>query len=300
MEINYRRASTMGIPLVRLPVDPLNIAWQILESPLWRLLDCLPVNWGAFGRYSRRGWHFHDKAASHLHYGPVALPGHSWLLEIFTSMSPILTQFMTSLFGEGIFCVQARCIVGKWEWFYVSLNLMRRQSCWKSTVLVSPRRVGQTGHAIGKCLPRPSTRVSWDLSGMSPYNKRKRCCKHGRAPSHLKSQVSQKTREHSLWTCLLQLAFAGHINFAVPASRNPMTRTLIAMHCKPCWIIPYSWCSCLLGFCYFLYFQHRGFESASPLLPSNSTWYACWMKRPLCWNKVSPGQEVWWLHLCVR
>lgn len=71
MEINYRRASTMGIPLVRLPVDPLNIAWQILESPLWRLLDCLPVNWGAFGRYSRRGWHFHDKAASHLHYGPA-------------------------------------------------------------------------------------------------------------------------------------------------------------------------------------------------------------------------------------
>jgi hypothetical protein len=34
MEINYRRASSMGIPLVRLPVDPMNIVWLILEPPL--------------------------------------------------------------------------------------------------------------------------------------------------------------------------------------------------------------------------------------------------------------------------
>ncbi len=52
----------MGIPLVRLPVDPLNLPC---------LLDRLPFDWGTFGRYSRRGWHFHDKAESHLHYGPV-------------------------------------------------------------------------------------------------------------------------------------------------------------------------------------------------------------------------------------
>ena len=71
MEINYRRASSIGIPLVRLPVDPMNIAWLILEPPLWRLLDRLPFSWGTFGRYSRRGWHFHDKAESHLHYGPA-------------------------------------------------------------------------------------------------------------------------------------------------------------------------------------------------------------------------------------
>ena len=71
MEINYRRALTMDIPLVRLPVDPMNIAWLILEPHLWRLLDCLPVDWGTFGHYSRRGWYFHDKAASHLRYGPA-------------------------------------------------------------------------------------------------------------------------------------------------------------------------------------------------------------------------------------
>lgn len=71
MEINHRRASKMGIPLVRLPVDPLNLPWLILEPLLWHLLDRLPFDWGTFGRYSRRGWHFHDKAESHLHYGPV-------------------------------------------------------------------------------------------------------------------------------------------------------------------------------------------------------------------------------------
>lgn len=71
MEINYRRASSMNIPLVRLFVDPLNVPWIILEPALWGLLDYLPFNWGTFGRYSRRGWHFHDKAESHLKYGPV-------------------------------------------------------------------------------------------------------------------------------------------------------------------------------------------------------------------------------------
>ena len=71
MEINYRRASSMGIPLVRMPVDPLNTAWAILEPPLWRLLDRLPFDWGTFGRYSRRGWYFYDKAESHLRYGPA-------------------------------------------------------------------------------------------------------------------------------------------------------------------------------------------------------------------------------------
>lgn len=71
MEINYRRASSMGIPLLRLPVDPLNLIWLILEPPLWRLLDHLPFSWGSFGHYSRRGWQFHDKAESHLQYGPI-------------------------------------------------------------------------------------------------------------------------------------------------------------------------------------------------------------------------------------
>ncbi|KAI9789936.1 MAG: hypothetical protein M1816_005705 [Peltula sp. TS41687] len=82
MEINYHRASSMGIPLVRLPVDPLNIAWIIVEPSLWRLLDRLPINWGTFGRYSRRGWQFDVKAESHLRYGPIwalVTPANIWV-----------------------------------------------------------------------------------------------------------------------------------------------------------------------------------------------------------------------------
>ena len=71
MEINYRRASSMGIPLIRLPVDPMNIPWMTFESHLWQILDRLPFDWGTFGRYSRRGWYFKDKAESHLRYGKV-------------------------------------------------------------------------------------------------------------------------------------------------------------------------------------------------------------------------------------
>jgi hypothetical protein len=71
MERNHRRARPMGIPLIRVPVDPMNIVWLVLEPPLFRVLDRLPFNYGSFGRYSRRGWHFHDKAYSHLDHGPA-------------------------------------------------------------------------------------------------------------------------------------------------------------------------------------------------------------------------------------
>ena len=71
MEVNYHSASSMGIPLVRLIVDPKNLVWLIIEPNFWKILDYLPFDYGTFGRYSRRGWHFHDKAKSHLHYGPA-------------------------------------------------------------------------------------------------------------------------------------------------------------------------------------------------------------------------------------
>ena len=71
MEMNYRRASSMGIPLVRLPVDPLNLFWVVFGDLIWRLLDLLPFSFGSFGRYSRRGWHFLDKADSHIQNGPI-------------------------------------------------------------------------------------------------------------------------------------------------------------------------------------------------------------------------------------
>ncbi|KAF2470382.1 cytochrome P450 monooxygenase [Lindgomyces ingoldianus] len=72
LEINHRRASSMGIPLVRVPVDPLNILFQVFEPHLWKILDLFPsVMMPNFARYMRRGWFFLDKADSHLRYGPI-------------------------------------------------------------------------------------------------------------------------------------------------------------------------------------------------------------------------------------
>ena len=71
LERNVRRARSMGIPVIRMPIDPMNVPWLVLEPLLFRLLDRLPFNYGSFGRYSRRGWQFKDKARSHIELGPV-------------------------------------------------------------------------------------------------------------------------------------------------------------------------------------------------------------------------------------
>lgn len=42
LEINYRRAASMRIPLIRLPVDPFNILHQAFESHVFSIVDRLP------------------------------------------------------------------------------------------------------------------------------------------------------------------------------------------------------------------------------------------------------------------
>jgi hypothetical protein len=61
----------MGIPLIRLPVDPLNVPFQVLEPHMFRLLDALPIQLPEYLYCLRRGWYFKDKADMHLKYGPI-------------------------------------------------------------------------------------------------------------------------------------------------------------------------------------------------------------------------------------
>lgn len=83
LQINYKRASSMDVPLVRIPVDGLNIAWQVLGELVFKFLDkntsrSLPT----YIRYTRRGWFWNDKAESHLRYGPVwaiVTPKTTWV-----------------------------------------------------------------------------------------------------------------------------------------------------------------------------------------------------------------------------
>lgn len=66
---NLRRAQAMGVPLIKVPVSPMNVLWIVFEPLVFRIVDRLPFGIGSFGRYGRRGWHFLDKAASHLELG---------------------------------------------------------------------------------------------------------------------------------------------------------------------------------------------------------------------------------------
>ncbi|KAF2687325.1 putative cytochrome P450 [Lentithecium fluviatile CBS 122367] len=71
LEQNYRRASTMGIPLVRIPVDPLNIPWQVIEPHFWKFIDFFHIPMPRNSVMLRRGWHFRVKAEMHEEMGTL-------------------------------------------------------------------------------------------------------------------------------------------------------------------------------------------------------------------------------------
>lgn len=86
LEVNYRKALSMGIPLIRMPIDPLNVPFQIIEPHVFKVIHSLPVSvqdrLPAVVKYMRRGWFFYDKADSHIRYGPAfafVTPRNSWV-----------------------------------------------------------------------------------------------------------------------------------------------------------------------------------------------------------------------------
>jgi hypothetical protein len=68
---NISRARVMNVPIVVVPVSPMNLLWIVLQPAVFSLLDRLPVGLGAFGRYARRDFHFLDKASTHRELGEV-------------------------------------------------------------------------------------------------------------------------------------------------------------------------------------------------------------------------------------
>lgn len=71
LERNYRRAKTMGIPLIRVLVDPLNIPWQVIEPHFWAVVDYFDISLPKTTILLRRGWHFQVKSAMHEELGPI-------------------------------------------------------------------------------------------------------------------------------------------------------------------------------------------------------------------------------------
>ena len=68
---NLQQARKLGIPLIIVPMSSMNVLWIVMEPLVFRLLGSLAIDLGAFDRYSRRGWHFHDKARTHEELGDV-------------------------------------------------------------------------------------------------------------------------------------------------------------------------------------------------------------------------------------
>ncbi|KAM0809428.1 hypothetical protein AB5N19_09771 [Seiridium cardinale] len=74
LEANVRKARSLGLPVVRLPIDANNVFWILLQPHVWNILDRLPFSWRSyprFVRYARRGWYFDERADAHVHLGPT-------------------------------------------------------------------------------------------------------------------------------------------------------------------------------------------------------------------------------------
>lgn len=74
LERNVRKARSLAIPIVRLPIDPVNFLWVFLQGHVWKILDLLPIAWSSypdFIRFSYRGWQFREKSTTAVRFGPA-------------------------------------------------------------------------------------------------------------------------------------------------------------------------------------------------------------------------------------
>ena len=55
--------------MVVMPISPTNYLYITLEPLICRITESLPFSLGSFSRYARRGWHFIEKADSHIEMG---------------------------------------------------------------------------------------------------------------------------------------------------------------------------------------------------------------------------------------
>ncbi|KAI0868543.1 putative cytochrome P450 [Hypoxylon argillaceum] len=78
LELNVRKALTLGIPVVRIPVSAESNLWVIIQPLVWKILDsCVAIPWCSypdFVRFSHRNWHFLEKSR------PTERFGSAWAL----------------------------------------------------------------------------------------------------------------------------------------------------------------------------------------------------------------------------
>lgn len=172
MEINYRRASALGIPVVRACIDNSNVLWTIIQPQLQPWLDRIPIDWGNFGRYCRRDWAVIDGNQSFLRYGPIwalATPCEIYIHIVDSEAIHDIFQRRTDFIRPNE--MYSMLMISHTEDFLLIVS----QRCSKFMAPASPQPAGRTGRVTGKCWPRRSTKRSCLLFGMKVLTKLARC-----------------------------------------------------------------------------------------------------------------------------
>lgn len=66
---NRRSARRTKLPLLSSPFNPVDPLWLLLQKAIIPLCPYLPFGLGAFTRYNRMGWCYHDKFRLHSELG---------------------------------------------------------------------------------------------------------------------------------------------------------------------------------------------------------------------------------------
>ena len=80
--LNYRRASSLNVPAVWVPISPDNPLWIALQTAFSPLFKHVPFDAFSFTRYCRLGWEFHDRFKTHQRLGDawmLVTPNKNWL-----------------------------------------------------------------------------------------------------------------------------------------------------------------------------------------------------------------------------
>lgn len=79
---NYRKAISMGLPVVISPVSPENPLWMAFQTVFSDVLRHFPWSATSLTRHCQSSWEFYDRYKSHERYGDawaLVTPGWTWL-----------------------------------------------------------------------------------------------------------------------------------------------------------------------------------------------------------------------------
>ena len=93
--LNYRRALTIGLPIVITPVDPLNPLWIFARPYLVDFLSHLPFGLGEFAGYSYLGWAWKDQYAMQARYGDAFTIVTSRETQVFVADAKAADEILT-------------------------------------------------------------------------------------------------------------------------------------------------------------------------------------------------------------